>query len=226
MESEKVLDLLNFMTVLVLSTACHEFAHAWLADRFGDDTPRLHGRMSFNPFVHVHPIFTIALPAILFWTKGAFMAAAWTPVSPWKMRKPRLHGLLVSLGGPAANLAVSLGAFLVLAVGILAAGGIHEGTPDRGLRVFNLLYMAVQLNLFLAMFNLVPIPPLDGSDLVGFLLPADLRAHWEDFRRHSWILFGVLLVTGVLGKVLGPATEVVGSAVDFAVAVVNGVARG
>jgi Zn-dependent protease len=226
MESAKVLGLLNFMTVLVLSTACHEFAHAWLADRFGDDTPRRHGRMTFNPFAHVHPIYTIALPAVLFWTSGAFMAAAWTPVNPSKMRRPRLHGLLVSLGGPAANLLVSLGAFLVLAAGILAVGGIHEGTPKGGLRVLDILYMAVQLNLFLAMFNLIPIPPLDGSDLVGFLLPARLRLHWEGFRRYAWIVFLILLATNVLDRVLGPATRIAGSAVEFAVAVVNGVARG
>ena len=69
--ADRFLDLLNFMAVLILSVAFHEAAHAWLADRFGDDTPRTHGRMTFNPFAHVHPILTIALPAYFYWTKSA-----------------------------------------------------------------------------------------------------------------------------------------------------------
>lgn len=222
----KVTLLLNFMAVLILSTACHELTHAWLADRFGDDTPRRAGRMSLNPFVHIHPVFTVLAPAVMFWMGGGFFSAAWTPVTPSKMRRPHVHGLLVALGGPASNLVLAAAAFLVLAVLILLSGGFGEGTSPRMLGVLNLFYMAVHLNLFLALFNFLPVPPLDGSAVVGFLLPEGLREGWAGLRRHSLILFVVLSATGVLGKVLHPATDAAREVVDFGIRIVNGLAHG
>lgn len=219
-------EFVNFMSVLIVSTACHEAAHARLADRFGDDTPRMAGRISWNPFVHVHPIYTIALPAILFWTTGSYISAAFTPVNPSKMRNPRLHSLLVALGGPAMNLVLALVFFAALAGFVLAIGGYGPESLDREKNVLEVLFLGVHLNLFLACFNMLPVPPLDGSDLVGFLLPPRWHRHWVDLRRHAWLLFALLLLTGVLDKVLGPATRASGRVVAEALDVVNRFARG
>jgi Zn-dependent protease len=216
--SARFLDLLNFMAVLILSVAFHEGAHAWLADRFGDDTPRAHGRMTFNPFAHVHPIMTIALPAYFWWTSGMVLFMATTPVRPWQMRRPRLHGMLTALGGPAASLLLGVACFLAMVVFVAAGGG--EGTA---LRLFRL---AVILNVFGAAFNLLPIPPLDGSSILEFFLPRGLLPAWNAYRSYSWVLFAVLMFTGVLGRILGPVMLVAKDLVELGVALGGWIGRG
>jgi Zn-dependent protease len=224
LDAGKVLDFVNFMAVLIFSTACHEFAHAGLADRFGDPTPRAHGRISFNPFVHVDPFFTVLLPAVLYWTGAGFMAAAWTPVDPSRMRKPHVHGLLTALAGPATNVVLAAFFFAVVAVHVLVIGGITPDTGDRHRDFAGVLVMAVRMNLFLAIFNFLPVPPLDGSNLVAFLLPPRLRARWEGLRRHAWILFAVLLMTGALEPILGPPMRAANALVGEGIAAVNSLA--
>ena len=181
--------------------------------------------MSLNPFVHVHPIYTLLIPSVLFWTGGGFFAAAWTPVNPSRMRRPQVHGLLVSLGGPAANLVLAVGSFLVLAVAILVMGGIDRATPGNRLQILDLVYLGVQLNLFMAIFNLLPFPPLDGSEIVAFFLPPRMRAGWMDLRRHAWIVLLILMMSGALDRVLHPPLRVAGRVVDDGIALVNGLAR-
>jgi Zn-dependent protease len=224
--SERMLGLLNLMAVVVLSTACHELAHAFTADHFGDDTPRRAGRITFNPLAHIHPIYTVALPAILYLTNGGFMAAAFTPVNTRNMRNPRLHGLLTALAGPATNLLLAVLGFLALAVLILAVGGLDQGTSRGTWHVFNLFEMAVRLNLLLAVFNFLPIPPLDGSDLVGFALPGRLRAAWYGMRSYATLVFAVLLFSGSLEFLIGPVVHVANGALDAGIRFVNGMAHG
>jgi Zn-dependent protease len=218
--SARLLELVNFLVVLILSVAFHEAAHAWLADRFGDDTPREHGRMTFNPFAHVHPILTIALPAYFFWiTHGRgwlFMAS--TPVRPWQMRRPRLHGMLTALGGPAASLLLGIACFAAM-VGFVAFGG-GDG------RALDLLRLAVGLNVFGAAFNLLPIPPLDGSSIVEFFLPRSFLPAWNGYRSYSWVLFAILMFTGVLSGVLAPVMAFTGALVDLGVDLGRWIARG
>lgn len=223
---DRALDLVNFLCVLVLSTAFHEMAHAWLADRFGDGTPREHGRMTLNPLAHIHPVYTVLLPAVFYWNGSGFFAAAWTPVNPARMRRPRLHRLLVSLGGPGANLVLAMACFVVFAIAFLlvdAAGGTDSA---RVRHMLDIARLAVHLNVALAILNLVPIPPLDGADLVGFLLPSDLRARWEAFRVHAWIVLLILMATGILGRILHPVLEAAGTVVALGFAVVEAIAGG
>jgi len=218
--SARLLELVNFLGVLVLSVAFHEAAHAWLADRFGDDTPREHGRMTLNPFAHVHPILTIALPAYFFWiTHGRgwlFMAS--TPVRPWQMRRPRLHGMLTALGGPAASLLLGIACFVVMVAFVAFGGG--EG------RFLGILRLAVGLNVFGAAFNLLPIPPLDGSSILEFFLPRSCLPAWNWIRSYSWVLFAVLMFTDVLGSLLQPVMEFTGLLVEVGVDLGKWMARG
>jgi Zn-dependent protease len=213
-----LLDLLNFMAVLVLSVAFHEMAHAWLANRFGDDTPREHGRMTLNPFAHVHPVLTILLPAYLYWTRGAFLFAAMTPVNPSRMRRPRLHSMLTSLGGPAASLLLGLVCLvcLVASVAWCVRGG-REPTPfeQSGMAY---IAMAVHLNVFGAFFNLVPVPPLDGSSLLEYVMPGRWIPAWRKLQSWSWILLAVLMLSGILGRLLAPVSEATEGLVDLGIA--------
>lgn len=223
--ADKFLDLLNFMTILILSVAFHEAAHAWLADRFGDDTPRQHGRMTFNPFAHVHPILTIAIPAYFWWTTGGVLFMAMTPVRPWQMRKPRLHGMLTALGGPAASLLLGIAAFVVMVAFVALAGGTGE-MGEGATRALRLVKIAVLLNVFGAFFNLLPVPPLDGSSIVEFFLPRRFLPAWESYRSYSWIVFAILVLTDVLGKLLDPVLDATAEVVGLGISLGNWMARG
>ena len=223
--ADRFLDLLNFMAVLILSVAFHEAAHAWLADRFGDDTPRTHGRMTFNPFAHVHPILTIALPAYFYWTSGGLLFMAMTPVSPGRMRRPRLHGMLTALGGPAASLLLGIACFVAMVTFVAAAGG-SSGMGPGSLKALRLLDLAVILNVFGAFFNLVPVPPLDGASLLEFFLPRRMLPAWEAYRSYSWVVFAALIFTGVLDRLLRPVMLLTGGLVDLGISLGNWMARG
>jgi len=219
--SPRVLDLVNFMVLLCLSTAMHEYAHAWLATRFGDDTPRNAGRLTFNPFVHLDPFFSVLLPAYVFWTTGGVMAAAWTPVNPFRMRNPRVHMPLTALGGPAMNFLLAVASFAVLAAFMVAQGGYD---PDgRGQR---LCMLALHMNLFLGMFNFLPVPPLDGGSLIPLFLPARLQGTFWRWKPYSMILFVVLLVSGALQAVLEPANAFAHDLTRDAVYALDSVIRG
>lgn len=223
--ADRFLDLLNFMAVLVLSVAFHEAAHAWLADRFGDGTPRAHGRMTFNPFAHVHPILTIALPAYFYWTSGGLLFMAMTPVNPSRMRRPRLHGMLTALGGPAASMLLGIACFVAMVVFVVAAGGSDDMGPGA-LKALRILKLAVILNVFGAFFNLLPVPPLDGSSMLEFFLPRRMLPAWEAYRSYSWIVFAALVLTGALDYLLKPVMLLTGDLVGLGVSLGNWMARG
>lgn len=165
------------------------------------------------------------LPAVMFWTTGGFIAAAWTPVSPWRMRNPRVHGLLTALAGPATNFVLAAAAFLLFAALAVAAGRL-DPDPARHEGAFRFLLLAVKVNVFLGIFNFLPVPPLDGGEIVGYLLPADLRAHWMLLRRYAWIVFAVLLFTGVLERILDPILGATDFALKVAIEAVRRVAFG
>ena len=165
---------------------------------FGDETAKRAGRLTLNPIRHVDPFGTVILPAMLvFAGQPAFGWAKPVPVNPRALRNPRRQSLLVSLAGPAVN--------IVLAV--LAAVVLRATTGDDDPRRFVVAVGVV--NVVLAAFNLIPIPPLDGSALIERLLPTSWWPTWLRFRQYSMglLLVLVLLVPGMLGKVFDPALE-------------------
>jgi Zn-dependent protease len=172
--------------VLLLSITVHECAHGWMADRRGDDTARRMGRLSLNPFVHLDLLGTIVLlvSGFIGWAKPV-------PVNPWRLRNPARDMVLVALAGPAANLLLA-SAFVLLAKGILFFGLVQfrffvgEALPT-------LLIAGVMVNLGLACFNLLPIPPLDGFRVVSYFLPLKAVIFCERFR----IAFFILLVIAI-----------------------------
>lgn len=194
MSMDTVINVALVLAVIVPSVVLHEVAHGVTALRFGDDTAKRAGRLTLNPIPHIDLFGTVLLPAILAFTTGsAFGYAKPVPVVPARMRRPRDHGLLVSLAGPATN--------IVLAV--LAAMVLRRFPPGNSQWAFNIVVYFGTLNAILAVFNLLPIPPLDGSALVERVLPRRMLPRWRQVRQYSMaiLLVLVLLVPQVLRTV-------------------------
>jgi len=187
-----VVSLIVSVAALVFSVVVHEVAHGTVAYFLGDTTARDNGRLTLNPLPHIDPIWTIVMPVIFFFSMGAaFGGAKPVPVNVFNLRKPRRDMMLVSLAGPAANFAIALLSLLVLAVVMRSELGIAHGIGV----VMVALY---QINLLLIAFNLIPIPPLDGSRVVTGLLP---RAQAEAYARlepYGLMIIMALLFTGLL----------------------------
>jgi Zn-dependent protease len=184
------LEIAVVVVLVIFSLGAHEAAHAWVADWCGDDTARALGRVTLNPLPHIDLFGTILLPAfLLVASSGAFMLgqAKPVPVNMSRLRHRWRDMALVAVAGPAANLFIAFCSFLLLK--ILLTTGIYS--TDQ--RVDELLLSCMFANVFLAVFNMLPIPPLDGSRVVTWLLPRQLRESYNAVGA-----FGILIVMVLL----------------------------
>jgi len=185
--------------VLLLSLTIHEAAHAWTADRLGDATARLLVRVSLNPLKHIDPIGTVLLPLIaavshlplIGWAKPV-------PVNMRNLRDPRRDFMIVAAAGPISNLLQAVAAALVLRV---ADTTLQASLPAWS---FAVLRLAVEINLLLAFFNLIPVPPLDGGNVLLGLLPPRAAAMYAQVRQYGFILLYALLLTGIASRLIVP----------------------
>ena len=202
--------LLSLIAFIVAVTV-HEFGHAWMANRLGDDLPRTQGRLTLSPLAHIDLFGTILMPVVAALAPAGFPLLAWgKPVmtNPSRYRMPpRAGDLLVSLMGPFMNLVLAALASAALwasgQAGLLTAGGAEAGT-----RYF------LALNMRLMFFNLLPIPPLDGAALVAGVLPESLQGIPRFLRRYGFYLFFILLLTGGLRWLMRPADRLTAAWVD------------
>ena len=158
MDVGQLRDGLLQLILLIISIGLHEFGHAWMADRRGDPLPRLQGRVTINPFAHTDPIGTIALPAIMIFLSPGFGLIGWGKPVQISLPNPktrRRDDIYITLAGPAMN--------LVLCFVFAAIGGLGAFDPRTQAVVIDFLQMGIFLNAGLVVFNLIPIPPLDGS---------------------------------------------------------------
>ena len=200
---------LVFFAVLIPSIILHEVSHGAVALLFGDRTAQEAGRLTLNPIKHIDPFWTILLPAMMvFYSGRAFGMAKPVPVNPGRMRSPRNHGMLTALAGPATNLVIAAVAWLAYRLtysGDLTGPFRSQHTP----LLAEVLFSLGLANVVLAVFNLIPIPPLDGSSVFERILPERLLARYLRIRQFSFFLFIGLFLVGsdVFGRILDPFIE-------------------
>jgi Zn-dependent protease len=198
--------IISLFTVLFAITI-HEASHGWAAYKMGDPTAHALGRITLNPIAHIDPIGTILLPVILI-IMGAppFGWAKPVPVNPFNLRNPRRDNLLISAAGPISNFSVALIAFMLLQLLKLANPDslmMRGGTPSLGNGLFLILYYTILINVILAVFNLIPIPPLDGSGVLMGLISEEAAEKYEQIRPYGFIILILLIMTGFIGRILG-----------------------
>jgi Zn-dependent protease len=190
-------------TVLLFSLTVHETAHAWTADRLGDPTARLLGRVSLNPVVHADLIGTVLFPLLAL--VGGLPLIGWAkpvPVNISNLRRERRDYVLVAAAGPASNvLTAVLAAVALLLVPVSPA---TLGEPTVSAPIAALLGAAIQINLLLAVFNMIPIPPLDGGNVLSGLLPERLAISFNRVRPYGFLLLYALMLTGGLEYIVVP----------------------
>jgi Zn-dependent protease len=192
-----VVSALPFLVVLILSLSFHEAAHAWSANRLGDPTARLLGRLTLNPLAHIDWIGTVLFPLLAVISNLPLIGwARPVPVNPVNLPHPRRDFAMVAAAGPASNLLLAFVALVPLA--LLSTGEVTGSLLLDFLRGF------IQLNVFLAVFNLLPVPPLDGGNVLAGLVPESAARVVDQLRPFGiFILYGLIL-TGLLGEIVRP----------------------
>lgn len=183
-----------FIPVLLFSVVLHEFAHAWQARREGDDTAHALGRLTLNPIPHIDLFGSIIFPAVLLISNSPFLFgwAKPVPVDPRNFRNYKAGDIRVSLAGIASNLLLAFALTFVIGLAIHARRGIPAAGPTISL-VQQMAVFGLQINLVLAFFNLIPIPPLDGSHVMYHLLPPRLGMQYRELGR-----YGMLILLGLM----------------------------
>jgi Zn-dependent protease len=181
--------------VLLFSLTVHEMAHAWTADRLGDPTARLLGRVSLNPIVHADPIGTVLFPLLALVSGAPLIGwAKPVPVSSGRLGNPRRDFILVAAAGPASNLLMAFAAALLLSV--LPISPKISGETNVSAPVATILSQGLRLNVLLAVFNMIPIPPLDGGNVLAGLLPPRLAVSFNRLRPYGFLLLYALVFSG------------------------------
>ena len=195
---DQILQIFSLI-ILIFSIVIHEFAHGWAADRLGDPTARYMGRLTLNPLPHIDPIGSIMLPLILYLSQAGLIVgwAKPVPYNPYNLRDQKNGPAIVGAAGPASNL------LLALIFGIIIRILLSQGFPIDS-RIIILFGIIVFYNILLGIFNLIPIPPLDGSKVLFHLLPYSLHPVREIIERNGllflllFIFFGFGLIIPIL----------------------------
>ena len=188
--------------MVLASLTVHEWAHAWTSDRLGDPTARLLGRVSFNPIVHIDLIGTVVLPLMAMFTTGfIFGWAKPVPVNTSRLAHPKRDFMLVAAAGPASNIVLAA----IGAVAFRALGGIDSASE----MLTRIILFAVSINVTLAVFNMLPVPPLDGGNVLAGLLPDRFAPLIDGLRQYGFLILIALMVSGVLRIVVQPVSNLI-----------------
>ncbi len=186
--------------LLILAMSVHEFSHGWVAYKLGDNTARYSGRLTLNPLAHIDPIWTVLIPLTLFLTSGGrfiFGAAKPVPINYWALKNPKRDMLWIGLSGPLANF---IFAFLL---------SILRRVIPAPLIVSYLLGNLILINIVLGVFNLIPIPPLDGSRILAGLLPEPLASRYAAIEPMGFIIIIIFLATGMFDFIVWPLVRII-----------------
>ena len=198
----QIQSLLLIAPPILLALTFHEYAHAYVANRLGDDTAKQSGRLSLNPLRHLDPLGTIMIFLVHFgWAKPV-------PVNPYRLKNPKKDMLWISAAGPCANMILAFASGILLRL-LVATAGESDQTSFMGLLIY-VVFMSLQINLALAIFNILPIAPLDGSKILSGLLPDGFGKMFYYMERYGpFVLLGLIIfgrATGVsvLGRIIWP----------------------
>lgn len=200
MDGDKLINGLIQYVALVVMLTFHEFGHAWMASKCGDDTARHEGRVSLNPLVHIDPIGTVLMPLMMIFLSMSGSALAgfligWAkpvPVNPHNLRNPKVDDILVTMAGPWMNLLLA----------VVFAGALKGGVLLENETMTEFCFMAIGLNLALFFFNLLPIPPLDGSQIMRVVVGMSYETYYQFAR------YGMLIIILVMN--FTPVPQVIG----------------
>lgn len=190
-------DLILALPILFFSVVVHEYCHGWIAYLNGDDTAKMAGRLTLNPIPHIDFFGTIVLPLLLIMSNAPILIgwAKPVPVNPYRLNNPVKDMAKVGIAGPCANFALAILSALI--IWLFKISGVDPSTQVNSL-IIKVLFINVQINLILGVFNLVPIPPLDGSRIVSAFLPADLAYKYNQLERYGFFIIIFLLYLGLL----------------------------
>jgi len=199
-------ELIIFAIILLTAFPVHEFAHAWVADRFGDNTPRANGRLTLNPLAHLDPIGSLMMILAGFgWAKPV-------PINPYVLqRRSSAAPMLVSLAGPMSNLLMAILASIPFRLGLVSIHDISQLSGSILPNIPTFLFIFIYINLLLMLFNLIPLFPLDGEKILDYFLPPSGARVLQNIRPYGpMILLGLLFILplagiDVIGKVIQPA---------------------
>lgn len=206
-ELTRLQTLIVWAPPVLLGVTLHEVAHGWVASRLGDRTAALLGRLSLNPIKHVDPVGTLLLPGLLWYTKVGviFGWAKPVPVNWANLRHPRRDMALVALAGPFANLLMVIAWLLVTKLALILGQGLEAVARP----LFYMGEAGISINTMLMIFNLLPVPPLDGSRVLAAALPEGIGRSFQRLEPYGLIIVMLLLLSGMLGKVLDPGLELI-----------------
>lgn len=191
---------------VIFAITIHEVAHGWVANRLGDPTARMLGRLTLNPVKHVDPVGTLLVPGILLFLGGfIFGWAKPVPVTWENLKNPKRDMALVALAGPVSNLLQAFFWALIMKLGLMLSGDVSWLSRP-------MLYMGVAgitINIILMVLNMLPLPPLDGGRVMAGLLPGPLSWQYSRIEPYGLVILLVLLITGILGDLLGPVIHLV-----------------
>ncbi len=209
--------LLTALPVLILSIVVHEVAHGWVARTQGDNTAAMLGRLTLNPIVHIDPIGSLLVPAMMMLLPGGFIFgwAKPVPVNPRNYRNYRKGDILVSLAGVASNFLLAI-LFTVMLAAAYRLSLVFPAATSLWITVISMAQYGIMINFVLILFNLVPIPPLDGSHVMYHLLPPRLGMRYRELGQYGMILVFAFLFLGGFGLIRGPLVFLYETALRFA----------
>jgi Zn-dependent protease len=197
---------------IIFAIVLHEVAHGWVANRLGDHTARDMGRLTLNPLSHIDLFGTILMPLLLFWATNGRMVFGYAkpvPINPYNFRYPKKGMALSSLAGPGINLvmAISFAVILRLILPAIAQASPRDAWNWFGPPLVLMCQSGVIINVVLGVLNMIPIPPLDGSRVVYWLLPDKQAALYYQLERYGFVILMLLLAFNILGMIIGPLID-------------------